>query len=900
MSTVGTFSFRNIPTDLEIQQGVVTQLNFSPVEILGGVGQSIVLRLQSSSGRFDAQSTGGVIAIESSPGTLLLSGTVSELNAYFDRLDVIRFTPQESMLGDNAGTIRFNILDGFSNSEVGITNLDIVEQKSLVVTIDEDIVDPFDQETSLREAILFANNIDADQDGLENDTITFAANMGDVFESGGTINLTGGTLVITSDITISVSNDTNSGARIILNGDINGDDMTRIDEAGNEVTVSHENLNFSDNVNILNVLSGSLIASGLVITGGYSNQEDIGGGLTIANGAVAAFVDTVFSGNRSNFSGGAILNRGELILESAFVEDNQAASGGGVANVFGTATLNNSRIAGNSSVGDGAGLQNIVGVLRLINSSISENTSSGNGGGIVNAGSLALTNSTFSENSAGLDGGAISSVGDLELINTTLTQNQAGRNGGGLYASGYASIFSSTLSGNSAGNLGGGIHHYFGQLTLSNSIVLGNGARANEEVSASAFDLSVQASIIGENGERVQDVFLETELGADGQTLGGVLSDNGGSVETIAILQGGLAANVGLISALNQDSFDLDGDGDTNEQISLDARGVNRIISGLLDVGAFEAEEAPTLNADFLNGSELADVIDGLSGRDTINGFGGDDILFGSSGFDNLDGQTGNDTLYGGAQADNLFGGEGDDHLNGGVGNDRLFGDNGADVLNGGISRDRLFGGAGDDTLNGGANNDLLNGNSGEDILIGLNGFDTLNGGSGNDVLSGGANADRLLGNQGDDALLGGFGRDRLSGGSGNDTLNGGSGSDVLAGNGGHDILIGNTGDDILVGAGGFDSLEGGEGSDVLTGGLNADQFIFAGDFGDDIITDFDFANPFERIDLSAITAITSFEDLVANHISETAGNAVIVAGENSITLEGVSVENLMSSDFLF
>ncbi|MEO1152238.1 MAG: choice-of-anchor Q domain-containing protein, partial [Pseudomonadota bacterium] len=79
------------------------------------------------------------------------------------------------------------------------------ETQSLVVTTTTDVVDAFDNETSLREAIAFANDAtagdmadgDADNDGNANDTITFDASL-----AGQTIVLTTGSLLIGSDISI--------------------------------------------------------------------------------------------------------------------------------------------------------------------------------------------------------------------------------------------------------------------------------------------------------------------------------------------------------------------------------------------------------------------------------------------------------------------------------------------------------------------------------------------------------------------------------------------------------------------------------------------------------------------------------------------------------------------------
>ena len=99
---------------------------------------------------------------------------------------------------------------------------------------------------------------------------------------------------------------------------------------------------------------------------------------------------------------------------------------------------------------------------------------------------------------------------------------------------------------------------------------------------------------------------------------------------------------------------------------------------------------------------------------------------------------------------------------------------------------------------------------------------------------------------------------------------------------------------------GGNDTLNGGQGNDELTGNAGSDTFVFDNGFGRDVITDFDATDNNEDIDLSAVSGITSFSDLVANHLSTVNGNAVITDGSNSITLVGVSTSQLHAQDFDF
>ena len=273
----------------------------------------------------------------------------------------------------------------------------------------------------------------------------------------------------------------------------------------------------------------------------------------------------------------------------------------------------------------------------------------------------------------------------------------------------------------------------------------------------------------------------------------------------------------------------------------------------------------------------------GLSDGITEVGTDGDDEIDGSDFDDFLDGADGDDTIDGGAGSDTIDGGAGADIIDGGEGNDVIDGGRQNDVVDGGEGNDVILGGLGADILNGGTGNDLVLGGNRDDQLYGEDGDDRTFGGNGNDTVDGGAGFDILRGGSQDDTLFGGEGNDKLFGGTGRDELNGGNG------------------DDQLFGRGGFDILNGGEGDDILEGGIQADQFIFEGAFGNDTITDFAATNNAERINLSAVDAITDFQDLIDNHMSQVGADVVIDDGlGNTITLQSVLLSDLDAVDFVF
>ncbi len=130
----------------------------------------------------------------------------------------------------------------------------------------------------------------------------------------------------------------------------------------------------------------------------------------------------------------------------------------------------------------------------------------------------------------------------------------------------------------------------------------------------------------------------------------------------------------------------------------------------------------------------------------------------------------------------------------------------------------------------------------------------------------------------------------------------GNSGDDRLRGDGGDDFIDGHAGDDELDGRGGDDALFGGAGDDTLTGGSGDDTFIFTAGFGDDTITDFNTSDDIIEFDSSVFG---SYDEVMANAYESGGGwfggdDVVIQNGGDSITLEGISLNDLDSGNFAF
>jgi hypothetical protein len=115
------------------------------------------------------------------------------------------------------------------------------------------------------------------------------------------------------------------------------------------------------------------------------------------------------------------------------------------------------------------------------------------------------------------------------------------------------------------------------------------------------------------------------------------------------------------------------------------------------------------------------------------------------------------------------------------------------------------------------------------------------------------------------------------------------------------DKVTGKAGKDKLVGTIGRDILDGKAGNDTLAGKAGSDTFVFKNGYDKDVITDFRAAGAAHDIlDIRSLTAITSLNDLLINHLSETKAGIVIDGLHGDvITLKGVDMDDLSAADFL-
>ncbi len=222
--------------------------------------------------------------------------------------------------------------------------------------------------------------------------------------------------------------------------------------------------------------------SGLTISGGATASAN-GGGL--ANYGTATLTDCTLSGNSSLYGAG-LFNYGSATLTDCTVSGN---SGGGIYNSA-NLTLTDCTVSANTAADDGGGLLN-TGSATLTDCTVSGNSGGGiynsasltltdctvsanTGGGVDNSANLYLTDCTVSANTAADDGGGLLNIGTANLMGCTLSGNSASAGGGGLCNDGWAFLTNCTLSGNSSTNGGGVFNGYGSTLALTFCTVSGN------------------------------------------------------------------------------------------------------------------------------------------------------------------------------------------------------------------------------------------------------------------------------------------------------------------------------------------------------------------------------------------------------------------------------------------
>jgi predicted outer membrane repeat protein len=318
-------------------------------------------------------------------------------------------------------------------------------------------------------------------------------------------------------------------------------------DGGGLVTLDGEDLR-----QLFLVLDGGSLAV-RAITLAHGNFGD-GGAAFVAQGGTLR-LDTVTvrdsTADGSDSDGGAVQNRGTLIVASSTFLRNHADDGGGaINNNGGTVTIRSSTFISNTAL---------------------------NGGALNNAaGSLDIRAALVYSNSVGNQGGGLfATAGTITVTNVTIAGNRAFR-GGGIYGQNNAviSVLNSTVYTNTASSAAGGIWNNTAgagaNVVLKNTIVAAN----NDPISGVLNCDGPAMRTLGHNliGDGTCITPISGDLPNTDPQLG-PLAANGGLTRNYAPLAGSPAIDAG----------------DNSGCPAVDQRGYPRPINITCDIGAVEA-----------------------------------------------------------------------------------------------------------------------------------------------------------------------------------------------------------------------------------------------------------------------------------------------------------------------
>ena len=295
-------------------------------------------------------------------------------------------------------------------------------------------------------------------------------------EDGGGIYATTSTLTLTN-VTLDGNAVSNTGGSLVLDestADIDSSDLYASEASGGyagHIYCSESTLN----------LANTNVEFGVV--------ETMGGGI-YASDSDLVVENTTFYDNESNGAGSWWTSGG---------------SGGALAVVDGTLSMNGSLFSANSATVNGGGIYTEGSDVSISATSLTQNAATGTdgyGGAIfVDDGSLQLSSSTVSNNTSGYIAGAVRMSGSASLT-----------------------IHASTLSNNQSSDYGGAIHHgSSGDLTITNSVFESNTSAVGGAIRWRPNSSSASASISNSR--------LKNNESTD--TAGFMAARDGGSLELL-------------------------------------------------------------------------------------------------------------------------------------------------------------------------------------------------------------------------------------------------------------------------------------------------------------------------------------------------------------------------------
>ena len=326
-----------------------------------------------------------------------------------------------------------------------------------------------------------------------------------------------------------------------------------------------------------------------------SSAMDYGGGLAIGNNSMVTALQADFLNNSvtgaSAFGAGIYIDHtASFIMNGGSINSNTASGvdskGGGIFNA-GTLTINGPvMINDNEAQAFGGGLYHASGSAIIPDTSFVLNRAAGSGGQgggvyIENPGLPLMDQVLIYANNAVDQGGGVYSKQDLVITNSTITTNYAW-NGGGIYNDMPTSdleLFNVTVTKNtSPGTTGKGAGIFtLGSVVLSNSVIADNNF-VNCETGVSG---TFASDFYNMEDTNTCNLSLPPWDFPDTDPKLGPVADNGGNIDTHALLLGSPAINAGNPSGCTDH---------LGAALTTDQRGFTRPVGGRCDIGAFESQ----------------------------------------------------------------------------------------------------------------------------------------------------------------------------------------------------------------------------------------------------------------------------------------------------------------------
>ncbi len=356
------------------------------------------------------------------------------------------------------------------------------------------------------------------------DKLTYVLGSGNGIESGNNVEILDAAFEA-----LGGRNNLAPNATVVMNGS-----SIQIDSAATRDYGGLRLLRGENTQNLLKLVGGAVEISSLVLDGGNK------GGLSLINNGNAA----------------------STILTNVVIKNNNAGdnNGAGIYN-YGTLTMNNCTVTGNTSNFEGGGIYS-NNILTLNNCTVTKNTTTNNGGGVYSNGGILVINGGVYSNNSGNEGGAIWSItasnskyfaisGNVEITHNTATTNGGGiyndndnaydvsvgddsskqfvlgsgvliahntanQDGGGLYTkNARARINGAHITHNRASNRGGGVYNSsnnsdntnagYGSITIDAGVISNNSTNTGEENTGPGVYSGANGTII-KNGGSITDL----------------------------------------------------------------------------------------------------------------------------------------------------------------------------------------------------------------------------------------------------------------------------------------------------------------------------------------------------------------------------------------------------------